>query len=205
MKQIRIALTGGPGGGKSEVIAALRTHYIRKGIHIVTVPETATDLILAGMDGRKTLSNRTFQGAQLDLQLYKENLFSRAAETIDASTVVIVCDRGTLDGLAFCDPKDFDALLKQRNLTKEQLLERYDAILHLASAARYDLGHYQRASNPARQENAREAIEEDDRLLAIYRTHPLRKIIAACDSPQAKTEAALRCLDELVLTLSKAE
>ncbi len=198
MELIKIALTGGPGGGKSEAAAALRREYRRKGVHVVSIRETATDLILSGLDGRTTLSNRDFQGAQLDLQLFKEDLYEKAARKSEANCILLVCDRGVLDGKAFIEPEIFEALLKERNLCDDALLARYDAIIHMSTAAKSKEAHYSLSNNPARLETPDEAAKEDDRLLEIYQNHPHRYVIEPCDTIEQKNEILFQLIDDIL-------
>lgn len=172
MKLFKAVLTGGPGGGKTEALHFLQQRMAEEGIRVITLPETATELILAGLSPRGILSNYDFQAAQLDLQLEREAIYAAAAENLPEPFAVLLCDRGALDGKGFIEPEAFDAILAERNLDESDLLHRYDAVFHLTSAAQESSDLYTRSNNPARKETAHQAAVEDDRLIQIYEQHP---------------------------------
>lgn len=172
MKCIRIALTGGPGGGKTEALSFIQNELAKEGIRVITVPEAASELILAGLSPRGILTNFDFQAAQLDLQLQREDIYTRAALRLPDELVVILCDRGALDGKGFIENEKFEAILAERNLQEDQLLKRYAAVFHLTSAAAGASGLYTRSNNPARKETPSQALSEDEKLIGIWQKHP---------------------------------
>lgn len=195
MSIVQIALTGGPGGGKTEALRSIQSRYQEKGWLVVCIPETATDLILSGLDGRETLPNVSFQQAQLRLQRFKEDLYRQNAQDNGNPNILIICDRGLLDGAAFIDPKQFYPLLDQEGLSPEDVLKRYDAIFHMTTAAKGNGKGYTLSNNPARAETPDQAAEEDDHLLRIYQDHPNHFIIDPASSLPLKMEQLFAQLD----------
>ena len=49
MIKLRIVITGGPGAGKTSVLKYLNDYLTNKGFDVVIVPETATEIISAGL------------------------------------------------------------------------------------------------------------------------------------------------------------
>lgn len=178
-KIIPIVLTGGPGAGKTEALAYLQKNLSSKALGVVVIPETASELILAGLSPRNALANADFQRAQLALQLAREAIYARAAEKRQEPQILLVMDRGALDGNGFIDDKSFVQILKEQHLSQKDLLSRYAAVFHLTSAAREQPDQYSLSNNQARAESIRQAAKEDERLLKIYQDHPYRKIIPA--------------------------
>lgn len=60
--------------------------------------------------------------------------------------VVVMCDRGLMDGSAFMTPKNWQTMLNELHITDMSTLcnERYDAIIHMMSAAKDAEEHYAR-------------------------------------------------------------
>ena len=71
MQIFRFVVTGGPCGGKTTALAHVRRYFEEKGIGVVTVPETATELISSGISPRTVGSSFVYQSVQLRLQAEK--------------------------------------------------------------------------------------------------------------------------------------
>ncbi len=167
---MRIALTGGPGGGKSSLVRELRAEdpAARKW---VAVPEAATVLIQAGLSPR----TRPFQEAVIRLQLVLEAEIERSArEEGRRDDFVLLCDRGTLDSLAYWrlggwPEEEFHAL---SGMDLDEHISRYVGIIHLQTTAIGAGMHYRRGRTEGRHE-AREQAAEIDRLCGeAWGTHP---------------------------------
>ena len=98
----KIVLTGGPCGGKSTVMKALKEEF---GDRLIVVPEVAT-IVLAGgfpVPGRDLEWSESwqdaFQAAVTPLQIGIEDSHALVAKNRGAN--VMVCDRGVLDGAAY--------------------------------------------------------------------------------------------------------
>lgn len=77
---------------------------------------------------------------------------------VDNQPVVILIDRGLLDGSAYVDEEDWQALLDDLGTNVVQLRDtRYDAVLHLVTAARGAEEFYTGVNNEARYESIEEA------------------------------------------------
>jgi hypothetical protein len=77
-----------------------------------------------------------YQGerAILETQLALEDQFMRLAE-VCTKPVLIVCDRGTMDISAYITPSEWEEITQMAGTNSNELFERYDAVLHLVSAA----------------------------------------------------------------------
>ncbi len=84
-----------------------------------------------------------------------EESFTKMAETID-KPVIIVCDRGTDGYLHLSDRRLLEPHHLREGYTSTQLRERYDAVLHLVSAADGAEQFYTTANNAQRVEKADE-------------------------------------------------
>jgi len=76
--------------------------------------------------------------------------------------VVILCDRGAMDGKAYLDENTWQALLDEVGLNTVTLRDkRYDVVIHMVTAAKGAETFYDLDSNPARFESLEEARELD--------------------------------------------
>jgi hypothetical protein len=78
-----------------------------------------------------------------------------------------------MDGSAYVDKTQWKGLMDELGVTSVQLRDqRYDAVLHLVTAADGAEKFYDSATNEARYESIDEAREKDFRLREAYMTHP---------------------------------
>lgn len=167
------------------------------GCRMLFIPEAATMLNTHGMsffDGEKT-----YQRAILATQRSLEGIYKRYASELDED-VCIVCDRGTLDGSAYCGWDAFDELLEEIDVTREELLSFYDGVIYMVSAAIGAPEHYGNDTNETRRENLQEAVELEYETLKCWKDHPY---IAVIDNEGGKTfpeklEEAMQALEDVL-------
>lgn len=178
MKVLKVALTGGPCGGKTTSIKTIEEEFTERGYHVIIVPEAATILINSGIRpfGKNGLSLYDFQKYVMNLQLYLESVAEQAAAEIDAPSIII-CDRGLMDDKAYVTEEEFKKLMKEIGTTQFDLFNRYDLVMHLVTAADGKEEFYTTANNEARTETPEEAIEKDKKTLAAWLGHDNLKIM----------------------------
>lgn len=177
MEISKIVITGGPCAGKSTAMSWIQNAFTQLGYTVLFVPETATELITGGVAPWTCGTNAEYQKCQLKLQIEKENIFEMAAKTMDASKVLIVCDRGTLDNKAYMDNLEFNEALKFIGSNEVELRDNYDAVFHLVTAAKGAEEFYTTANNSARTETVEEAAALDDKLISAWTGHPHLRVI----------------------------
>ena len=159
MKDIkRIVLTGGPCAGKTSALVRVIEHFSSLGYKVFTIPEVPTMFTQAGMNYLTTNQEFFYEGekATLEIQLALEDKFMRMAETCH-EPCVIVCDRGAMDISAYMKPEMWEQIIAAVGTTTHQLRdERYDAVLHLVSAADGAEQFYTTSNNASRNEAANE-------------------------------------------------
>lgn len=179
----RIVLTGGPCAGKTTALVRVIDHFNSLGFRVFCVPEVPTIYSLAGWNYLTPNRQLYFEGerAILETQLTLENQFERLA-SVCKKPVLIVCDRGTMDISAYMSPQEWEDITSQTGVNSNQLRERYDAVLHLVSAADGAEQYYTTATNSTRYEKADEeglriARELDKKVIKAWSGHPHLRVI----------------------------
>ncbi len=181
----RIVLTGGPGAGKTAVLELARKYFCR---HVHVLPESAS-LLFGGGFPRST-SDPGRMAAQRAI-FYVQRELERAVDD-DVEPAITICDRGTLDGIAYW-PKDAGSFLLAVGTTQAEQLARYDAVIHLRTPT-VGFDH----SNPLRTENPSEAMVLDARIEEAWAGHPRRFFVPASTDFLEKAMQTLQILhDEL--------
>jgi predicted ATPase len=175
----RIVVTGGPGAGKTAVLELARRDLCK---HVEVLPESARILFGGGFPRRRDDAAR--RAAQRAIYRVQGELERLAVETASARTVL--CDRGTLDGLAYW-PGDRNAYFEELGTTHEAELARYAAVIHL----RVPDSHNGYTNDPLRLESEPEAHVIDARLVDVWAAHPRRVFVESSSDFIRKAQRAL--------------
>lgn len=178
----RIVLTGGPGAGKTAVLELVRRSFCK---HLDVLPEAASILFNGGFRRMPSVFGRqATQRAIFHVQ--------RELETIamhEGNAAIVVCDRGTVDGLAYWPgPQDFWSAL---GTTQAAEFGRYDLVLHLRTPT---LDHGYNHENPMRVESAEEAAAIDERIALAWEGHPRRVFIDSSSDFMSKANRAIEVI-----------
>lgn len=174
-----IVNTGGVCGGKSTAMSKLRRWLTDRGYKVIVGVESATKLIQAGM-GKGELGWADFQEEiLLDILAQEERLVSIAKRFRDKGhKVVVLLDRGVMDNAAYMEKGEFPKLLARHGLTERDVCEeRYDAVMHLRTAADGAEAFYTLANNEARDETPEQARALDQRTLLAWHRHHHPRVI----------------------------
>ena len=178
--QRRIALTGGPGAGKTAVLELVRRSLCS---HVRVLPESAGILFGGGFPRGTTADLRC--AAQRAIFYVQRELEATVAT---ADIAIVLCDRGTVDALAYWPgPED---LWRSVGTTLEDELARYHAVIHLRVPAVDEYNH----RNPLRVEPPAEAAAIDARIGAAWARHPRRFEIPAMHDFLAKARRAIEII-----------
>jgi predicted ATPase len=175
-------LTGGPGAGKTAVLEVVRRRFCR---HVSVVNEAASIIFGGGFPRHDTACGR--RSAQRAIYHVQHELERLSSEEADAA--VAVCDRGTLDALAYW-PDPLATFFRDVGTTREKELARYAAVIHLRVPP---MNHYNH-DNPLRIESARRAHAIDARIAEAWEGHPRRFFVESTDDFIDKVKAALTLL-----------
>lgn len=142
----RIVLTGGPGGGKSTLTDELCAADPQES-RWVPVAEAAPLLFRARLDSHE----KRFQLAVVRIQIALEDACALAARPAGQ---VLVCHRGTLDALAYWLRSGWneEEFFRLTEMSRDTHFGRYDAVIHLQTAATGAEAEYRRWPDAHRPE-----------------------------------------------------
>ncbi|MGD9703157.1 MAG: AAA family ATPase [Acidimicrobiia bacterium] len=185
---LRIAVTGGPGGGKTTAADLFRREI---GEQVVVVPESATTLFAGGFPRvAEPAALRSVQRAIFQVQ--------RSQEDIHASLYpdrILLCDRGTVDGAVYW-PDGSDGFFEAMGSSLQAELDRYDIVLFFETAAVGGLSW--EGGNRYRVESDAEAVELDTSLRELWSLHPRFHLVPHNPSFLRKITVALAILESVV-------
>jgi hypothetical protein len=177
----RIVLTGGPGAGKTAVLALVQQSLCR---HLRVLPEAAGVLFGGGFPREDGSDAR--RAAQRAIYFVQREL---EAAVLGADVAIALCDRGTVDGAAYWPGPA--SLWEAVGTTLDAELARYDAVIHLRTPA-LEMGYDH--SNPLRIETAIQARAIDERIATAWARHPRRFEIAPASEFLTKAARAVEIL-----------
>jgi len=153
---MKIAITGGPSAGKTTIADVVSRHFA-----MGLVPESASILFRGGFPRFASGPGVCYQQVAIyHVQRQLEHVISFQNPGRD-----LVCDRGTLDGLAYW-PESRESFFQLVHSSMAAELMRYDWVIDLDSV---DTGRYLQTS--LRIETPPEARELDRRLQEIWSCH----------------------------------
>lgn len=162
----RIVITGGPSGGKTTLLETLQKEFA----HLTAVVPEAASLLYRGGFPRLT-SKSARKHAQRSIYFIQREYEDLMAS--EHSRMILVCDRGTLDGVAYW-PGPAESYFKDLGTSLKSEIQRYDWVLHLDTATG---SAYDSLNNPIRTESAKEALVLNQRVRKAWSPHPRRIIL----------------------------
>lgn len=181
-----VVITGGPGAGKTAVLEMARRYLCK---HAVILPEAASMVFSGGFwrlpsESARRASQRAIYHVQSEMEelAVGENTWTTA-----------LCDRGTLDGLAYW-PGDENIFWSQVQSTFKAEMEKYSAVVHL----RTPNGDFYNYQNSLRIETPEEARRIDLTIEKIWSQHPHYIQIPNFPNFLDKAQAALKMIEGLL-------
>jgi len=194
----KIVLTGGPCAGKTTALVRIIEHFSGLGFKVFTIPEVPTLFTQAGMNYLTKNKGFFFEGekATLEIQLALEDKFARMAAECEEECL-IVCDRGTMDISAYMSPETWEEITRAVGTSSPELRQRYDAVLHLVSAADGAEQFYTTSNNASRNESADEeglriARMLDKKVIKAWTGHPHLRVINNGEDFESKMHRVLK-------------
>ena len=189
----KIVITGGPCAGKTTLMGLLAAAFVGRGREVVLVNECATELLAQGITPDSCGSVLGFQRHVFDLQLEKEDRLANISE--DA---VVLLDRGLMDNAGYLPDDQLDMLLAERGMSRGDAWARYDAVVHLVTAAIGAERYFSHETNEHRLEDVGEAVRVDEALRAGWAGHPNLRVIDNVGTFNDKLDRAVAAVLEAV-------
>jgi hypothetical protein len=174
---MKIVLTGGPGAGKTAMLELLSQEFAAQ---VRPVKEAASLLFHGGFPRSGDREHRKCQERAI-FRVQRE--LERIGE-LEAEGRALLCDRGSLDGVAYW-PDQPDSFFKELGTTEAEELGRYDWVIHLHTIAN---------TPPSwlRCESDAQARTIDESLKVAWKKHPRRFVIGTSqDYARTMKEAAV--------------
>jgi predicted ATPase len=170
----RVVLTGGPGAGKTATLEMIKQSFCE---HVRVLPEVASIVFGGGFPRSATADGLT--AAQRAIFYVQREL---EAVAIAENAAIALCDRGTVDGVAYWPgPDEFWPTV---GTSRELELARYHTVIHLRTPSA-DSGYNH--ANRLRIETATEAADIDRRIANAWEGHPNRIFVES--TPDFLTKA----------------
>jgi hypothetical protein len=178
---MKIVLTGGPSAGKTTIAEILVRECCDR---LLLVPEGASILFRGGFPRQNSKDAvACLQRAIFHVQHELEEL-----KTLQRYSRSLICDRGTLDGLAYW-PKSPEEFFTEVGSSMTAEVARYDWVIHLDTA---DQDAYQ--ASVIRTESYIEASLINERVKQAWRAHPRRVILSNNKNFATKINLAVRAV-----------
>lgn len=196
----RVALTGGPCAGKTTALAQIISRFSDLGYLVYALPETPT--IFANVSINFLTPDKQYfyniEKAVLKYQIMMEDTFLELARNAP-KPVLIIADRGTMDISAYMEPTVWQALLDELGLSDVKLRDaRYDAVIHMVSAAIGAEEFYTTENNNARTEGIELAREIDNKILKAWTGHPQLHIVENNVDFDIKVRSVVQSIQRLI-------
>ncbi len=188
-REAKIVVTGGPGGGKTTALDLFKREFKNK---VNIVPEAATLLFENGIHREEEPGRvKLLQKAIFKLQHTLEDNFCMLYPNS-----LQVCDRGTLDGLAYWG-EGAETFFEELGTSMEAEIARYDAVIFFETAAASNK-HDIKSNNPYRSEGSKAAIELDQKLQKIWKQHPHFHFVPSDNSFMNKITLGVSTIDKVL-------
>lgn len=193
-----IVFTGGPCGGKTSLESKAHQVLGDLGKRVFTIPEAATQFINGGVDvvhlaQHDRSAYLDVQEQILRVQLMYHQAFSQLAASSDED-VCVIHDRGALDNGAYMTPEEFAEVISRIGVDMQSLLDMYDMVIHLRTAAAGAEQFYTTANNTARSETPQLARQLDEMTMKAWLDHPRLQVIDNSTDFEGKMRRALEAL-----------
>lgn len=189
---MKIVITGGPSAGKTSVIEILHRTTPES---TVAVPEAASILFRGGFPRQNEEAHLICQQKAI---YYVQKQLEEIGKIESAGNKAIICDRGSLDGLAYW-PTDAEFFFDEIDSSLAEEIARYDWVIHMDTAKANDY-----KLNDVRVEHNSLAIILNEKVKQAWSEHPRRIIIPHHTHFLVKLDTVIKVVN-MILTGAEAD
>ena len=178
-----VVITGGSCAGKTKSLPMLASALRSRDIKVITMPEVPTMIIRGAHPNIGDVARANsdeycrFQREVFIVHRFLRQRAREYAKGFGGDLVVILFDRGELDGLAYHAHDCFEQLAIESGTTLSDVRDGYDAVLHMVTTANGAEDFYNHYNNSARWDNAEEARLFDTKVYQAWSGHPHHVVI----------------------------
>lgn len=196
----KVVITGGGCAGKTTFMGLAAEAAKERGWTVITIPEVPTLVMENGVGPDTRAPFMEFERSILTLQLSWEESFERVAESMGGDApVLILCDRGIPEIAAYMGYEQYDEILSDAGMTRQDAMETYDAAIHLVSVVDGAPGLYTTENNAQRYETPEMALRQEMRIRECWDGYGRRHVIEADGTSfRNKMDRALRALESVL-------
>ena len=143
-------------------------------------------------DKYKEMSDDELKSQTQILKDYLEN------KLITNENVLILYDRGVFDMKAYMPDDVFEMILNERGLSKQTLLNKYDAVFHLVTTANGAQAFYGKENNSARMEDLDLAKKLDEKTAGCWKSYKNFKIIDNSTDFDGKMKRLIQAIEDVL-------
>lgn len=198
-------ITGADCGGKTSGMAYMSERFTDHGIRVFVAPEVATSQIIPGIPDFKHIAENDFsqyvriEDHFLFAQLKIQEIYEHNKLVYPNDRILTLYDRGPKDIEAFLPEGYFQALCEKRKLGPHDISERFDAVIHMVTAAEGAEQFFTRKNNEARQDRTLDEVRKlDKKLRDAWRGHPHHRVIDNSTDFENKLKRAYAALARIL-------
>lgn len=199
MRVYKIAFTGGPGGGKTDIINMVSEFLKGLKYNVIVNSETAREVIKSGIKPNPSDKKYTlwFQDAMIKFQSLKEDTSEIYANMLDKDVVIILYDRTLLDNFAYLNNyKDYKYLFDKNNIKELTESDKFDLVIDLSSLSNFDQFEY--VNDEERLEKKEESRLLDYKTSTSYLLSRNMKVIYPTKDIREKFKIVMNYISELL-------
>lgn len=183
-KTPEFVITGGPCAGKTTGFSYISEKLMDRGWRVFITPEIPTVFIGGGLQDIMEIARSDFaKYIEIERRMLLANIavnreFDELIRLFPGEKCVKFRDRAEMDQKAYLPAGIFEALLEEERLNYYDVRDRYDAVIHLVTAANGAESFYTLDNNKARLEvSLADAIRADELTLKAWIGHQHLRVI----------------------------
>ncbi len=189
---MKILITGGACAGKTTCIEYIKKYLEERKYYVVVFEEIPTKMITNNetpeLLGKIKFLKEVIRRQLKDLEMAEKNLLNN----------IYIFDGSPIDCMKFISKEELQDILEIYNTNYDEVLNKFDYIIHLESVSKKIPNKYSNQNNIARTTDVNKSAERDELLLKAYEIHTNRYIIPVYDDFAEKLNNFKKIIDEIM-------